>query len=392
MEDYIQIKEKKDCVGCRACEKICPQKAIIMQEDEEGFIYPIVLDDKCVKCGICKKVCPLLNEVKKEKPLKTYAIKNKDEECARKSTSAGIAYLFSKKIIEKNGCVFGSKLNKDMTVNQIEVTNLEGLDEIRGSKYIFSDTKETFVDVKNELLKDKKVIYIGTPCQIAGLKSFLKKDFDNLYTIDFICHGVPSQKLFLKYIKYLEEKIRQSIIYYDFRNKEKKVWGNFCAKILTNNNKNVYINANSDPYYYNFLKGNTYRESCYDCKFAKKERVSDITLGDFWGIELIDSNFYDDNGVSAVLINSEKGRKLFLELVNDIEFKEVLLDDILKKNKNLERPTERKITRNNIYYGIDTLSPKKFVKKNLIIKNKVKNFIKTIIPIKIKNKIKKILK
>ena len=279
-----------------------------------------------------------------------------------------------------------------MTVNQIEVTNLEGLDEIRGSKYIFSDTKETFVDVKNELLKDKKVIYIGTPCQIAGLKSFLKKDFDNLYTIDFICHGVPSQKLFLKYIKYLEEKIRQSIIYYDFRNKEKKVWGNFCAKILTNNNKNVYINANSDPYYYNFLKGNTYRESCYDCKFAKKERVSDITLGDFWGIELIDSNFYDDNGVSAVLINSEKGRKLFLELVNDIEFKEVLLDDILKKNKNLERPTERKITRNNIYYGIDTLSPKKFVKKNLIIKNKVKNFIKTIIPIKIKNKIKKILK
>ena len=255
----IECIDKK-CTACRTCEMLCPQHAIKLKENEEGFIYPFVDEKKCVNCGLCLNRCHINCDNKnEEKKYGIYAIKPRNVEISKKSTSAGLAYIISSEIINRNGIVYGASYDYNLCVRHIKVNKIEHLEYIRGSKYVISDVNYTFRNVKSDLESGYFVLYTGTPCQIAGLKKFLNKDYEKLITMDIVCHGVPSQKLFLKYIQFLEEKTNEKIIKFDFRNKDKTPWGGgYCAKIETNKGTKKYLRADFDPYYTNFLQGNSF--------------------------------------------------------------------------------------------------------------------------------------
>lgn len=387
----LEIKNKVDCTGCRACEQLCPVKCITMIEDEEGFIFPHIDEEKCINCGLCKKRCPQLDKKIEKKESSIYAVKAKKIDNAKKSTSAGIAYILTKKIVENKGAVFGCAYNENLKPIQVKAENEKDLEKMRGSKYVFSDTLHTYTEVKKVLEEDREVLYIGTPCQIGGLYAFLGKEYEKLLTIDIVCHGVPSQKIFSKYIKYLEKIFNQKVVNYEFRNKDKAIWGEFCAKVTFEDNKVKYLDANMDPYYSNFLKGTIYRECCYECKYANTNRIGDITLADFWGIEQANPKFYSEQGVSLVFVNTQKGNEIFRKISENIIYCEHTKEDAIKKNGNLSNPTKRLEQRDIVYNGIDNKDIEEFVKTNLKVKGKLKKRIKKMIPKKLKNIIKRII-
>jgi len=388
-EKFIKILNKKDCTGCRACEQICPVKAISMKEDDEGFITP------CIKCGLCKKTCGQIDRFYNKNNLeerKFLGVRPKEKEIAKNSTSGGIAYLISKMVIEENGIVFGSAYDENLMPYQKYVKDKKELQQLRGSKYVTSDTKKTFSQVKEFLEEGKKILYIGVPCQIGGLKKFLKKDYENLYTIDIICHGVPSQKIFKKYLENEEKKLREKIISYTARSKSKVAWGmGYCAEIKTKN-KIKYKKADFDPYYTAFLKGKVNRECCYECKYANLDRIGDITLGDLWGIEQFDYDFYDKNGVSLAIVNTIKGEKIFNKVKNLVEYRQYNEQQVTKFNGNLKHPTTRPQNREIIYKQLDEMSFEEYSKKYLANKNKLKYVLKDIMPKQIKVLYKKYFK
>lgn len=389
----LQNKHYK-CTGCRMCVQICPVKAIDMKENEEGFFEPIINKEKCIKCGLCFKRCPQLNDVKVGKKInshKVFAMKNKNTEEQKNSSSGGVFSVLARYVLENNGAVYGACFDEKLKLEHIRIDKQENLYKLRGSKYLQSNTKNTFELVKNDLNKGVKVLYVGTPCQIAGLKNYLGKDYEELLLVDLVCHGVPSQKLFDKYLTWLKKKNNSSIIEYEFRSKEKKSWG-LNLKVKFESGKERYIPANLDPYYKSFLNGSTYRECCYNCKYAKIERVGDITIADYWGIEKEHPDFYDKNGVSAVIINTNAGFKAFENIKDKVEYRDTEIEKIIAKNKNLQEPTIRNSIRNNAYKDIDRKKFINYSKKNLKFKKDIKDIIKNLIPIKIKKKIKKIIK
>lgn len=382
------------CTGCRMCVQICPVKAIDMKENEEGFFEPIINKEKCIKCGLCFKRCPQLNDVKVGKKInshKVFAMKNKNTEEQKNSSSGGVFSVLARYVLENNGAVYGACFDEKLKLEHIRIDKQENLYKLRGSKYLQSNTKNTFELVKNDLNKGVKVLYVGTPCQIAGLKNYLGKDYEELLLVDLVCHGVPSQKLFDKYLTWLKKKNNSSIIEYEFRSKEKKSWG-LNLKVKFESGKERYIPANLDPYYKSFLNGSTYRECCYNCKYAKIERVGDITIADYWGIKKEHPDFYDKNGVSAVIINTNAGFKAFENIKDKVEYRDTEIEKIIAKNKNLQEPTIRNSIRNNAYKDIDRKKFINYSKKNLKFKKDIKDIIKNLIPIKIKKKIKKIIK
>jgi len=388
LEKSIDFIKKNQCCGCSACVQKCPKNAISLKEDEEGFFYPIVNKEKCINCGLCKKVCPFINyEVEqKENYPKAYAVKNKINKDILNSSSGGVFIAIAKYIIKENGVVFGAAYDENNNVNHISVEREEDLFKLQGSKYVQSNILNTFKDAKESLDKGKKVLFSGTPCQIRGLKNFLLKDYDNLITCDLVCHGVPSQKLFKTYLKSLEEKYQKKIKKYDFRNKDKKGWG-LTAKVTFEDGKSKYINSDFDSYYSNFLDCNTYRESCYNCKFTTTNRNTDITLADYWGILSIHNDFYDEKGVSLILVNSKSGLDLLNNIADNIELIETDLNYAITKNKNLIQPSVRPEKRNNIYKNIDNSSCTNYIRDNL----RYKITLKKVLKIFISNKLKKIL-
>lgn len=393
MDNTIEIIGK-NCTACRACEQICPKNAIQMKENKEGFLYPEIDKDKCINCGVCLKKCHVnKNEIKRDIEPQFLAIKPTDQLKARNSTSGGLAQIISEYIIEESGYVYGSVLDKDLNVKHIGVNHIEDLNRLRGSKYVISNTEETFKQVKEKLEDGIKILYIGTACQIGGLKSFLGKNYENLYTIDIVCHGVPSEKLFKKYIQSLEKKYKEKILNYEFRNKDKTDWGmGFTAKVTTQN-KIKYLKADFDPYYINFLNGNTYRECCYSCKYTDvTKRQADLTIADYWGIEKFRPEFYDKNGVSLCITNTKNGEILLDKVKKFIKVEKTKNEEAIFFNKNLIQPTTRPLIRDNIYNRIDELPPEKYVKSNLKVKKNIKVLIKIVASKKIKMIYKKYFK
>lgn len=392
MKNNIEILNKKMCTGCRMCEQICPVKAIKMEENKEGFIEPIVDKKTCIKCGLCAKRCPQLNSIidNNSKIIDVYAAKNKNIEEQKTSSSGGIFSVLAKFVLNKNGKVYGCTLNDQLDIMHIGISKQEELSKIKGSKYVQSNTENTFNEVKEDLKNDKLVLYSGTPCQIAGLKAFLGKEYSNLITVDLVCHGVPSPKLFKAYLKWLEKKNKSKIKTYEFRNKEKNAWG-LTAKIVFENGKVKHIKAETDPYYKTFLDSKTYREVCYNCKYANESRVGDITLADYWGIEKEHPNFYDENGVSALLINTLKGKGIFEQLKENIDIERSTIEKVANKNGNLKYSSKRSTVRDKAYEQVNFLKFEKGMKENLNFKVKKLDKIKSIIPHGIKVKIKKVL-
>lgn len=306
----INIIDKQQCCGCSACASICPKQCLSMIEDSEGFLYPQIDKEICIDCGLCEKVCHQLHSNEMREPLKVIAAINKSEEIRLKSSSGGIFYILAKKIINEGGVVFGARFDENWQVVIDYAEDLDGIEAFMGSKYVQARIENAYKDTKRFLTEGRKVLFSGTPCQVAGLYMYLRKSYDNLLTVDFICHGTPSPKV---WGMYLDDVVKESqqIGCIEFRNK-KNGWKNFGFQLTYRKEDNIislFLPFNKDPYMNVFLKNIILRPSCYICKARSGKSKSDITLADFWGISKVNPSFDDDKGTSLVFLNSGNGMK-----------------------------------------------------------------------------------
>lgn len=380
------------CTGCRTCEQLCPTHSINMISDSEGFLTAQIEQSTCIDCGLCEKRCPqnhttdLLSDVKK-----TYAATLKDRELLYRSASGGAFAGIANWAIENGWIVFGVRYDGNLVAHHAKAETKEELYDLLSSKYVQSDTLHTFCEVKNLLKEGRKVLYSGTGCQIGGLKSFLKKNYDNLVTIDLICHGVPSPLLFAKYIETLKEKHGVTKIEeYDFRDKSGG-WG--LGYRYRYRYRYRYGSSTIDPYFSYFLKGYTYRECCYKCHYACTKRTGDITIADYWGIEKIHPSFYNVKGVSLILISTERGIQTWNQVSSRFYSIESNVEDAAKYNGNLRHSTKREdAIRDYIYKGIKEMTATDYIHQRLPYKIPIKARVKELIPKKIIIWIKKIKK
>lgn len=363
----ISLSQKKNCCGCASCIQICPKKCISFEDDFEGFLYPKVNKDTCIRCGLCEQVCPILHceELPTRKPMNVYAAKNKDDGIRMHSSSGGIFSLLAEDTIRQGGVVFGARFEENWEVVHDYVETVEGISAFRGSKYVQSKIGNNFINVKRFLQEGRKVMFTGTPCQVAGLQCFLKKEYDNLLCVDFVCHGVPSPKVWRTYLKHITHQKRgkfflnfinnskNNIESINFRDKStgwKKY--SFAYTISTTTGKrrntNTFLHVfHNDPYMQAFLHDVILRPSCYDCKFRCQRSGSDLTIGDFWGIDIVDKSFDDDKGVSLLIIKTEKGQMFFPQ--SAVEKKRVSYDDATKANPSLLRSPKMHGLRNYFF-------------------------------------------
>ncbi len=332
--------DKENCCGCGACANVCPKEAISMKYDEIGFIYPHIDESKCIACGKCVSTCSFLHheKINATSEPNVYAAAAKDKDVLRKSTSGGIFAEAAKWVISQGGVVFGAAWNRDYSVQHIQVTSQEDLHLLQGSKYVQSCIGDTYKDVKVALTKGITVLYAGTPCQISGLKSYLNKEYDNLFTIDIVCHGVSSDILLKNDIQYLLKKngMLETGAVVRFRTKDKG-WG--TSGNIESNGKKIPFDSIHSPYYYYYLQSSIYRDSCYNCHYASEARVGDITLGDYWGVEKahpdVESTIKTMDGVSCVLANTVKGQHLLDCISNNIHLIPSTLSKARERNGQL---------------------------------------------------------
>lgn len=307
--------EKKDCCACGACLNVCPKQAISMVEDECGFHYPQIDEILCLRCGRCKQVCAFQNSKIENNPVEVFAGITKDENLRKASASGGIFAAIAQKALEKGYIVFGAALHPDFSVKHVGIKSVEELPKLQGSKYTQSDTGHSYDKVKKYLEQGCNVLFSGTPCQIDGLYGYLGKHSEHLFTIDLICHGVPSNQMFQDYIKTLGHDVT------NFMFRDKSIgWGINGSTFVNGKKKRIWQSSSSYLYY--FTKGWIYRENCYQCKYTCKHRPADITLGDYWGIEkqhpeYLGKDGWDEaKGISVIIVNTTKGEQL-LNIADD---------------------------------------------------------------------------
>lgn len=320
--------EKEKCTGCGVCSNICPNSCINMVSDNEGFLYPSTDLNNCISCGLCEKTCPVINEIKRENNAQppAYAAWSLDEDIRFNSTSGGIFSELAKKIISDGGYVAGARYNNKHLVEHFIINDNDCISLLRQSKYVQSSSGKIYIEIREVLNKDKTVMFVGTPCQCAGLVSFLGRTYDNLMICDFICRGANSPKAYTKYLDSLENQYNSFIKKVWFKNKTNG-WNKFCTKIEFENNMIYYADRYTDLFMLGYLKYNLFmRSSCHDCKFKGFSRYSDITFADFWGVELENANLDTDKGTSLIILNSQKGKSYFKKIY----------DNIFKEEKNLE--------------------------------------------------------
>lgn len=321
----INVENKALCNGCHACYNACPKKCITMKADTEGFLYPQIDTESCVQCGKCDKVCPLQNG-RTENPNSQqvgYAAYNKDLNVRLKSSSGGVFTLLAEEILRNDGIVVGAAMSDDCkSVHHIIVNDIEGLEKLRGSKYLQSTISDVLQQTKTALDDGKTVLFTGTPCQIGGLYSYLGKEYPNLYTQDLICHGVPSPMVWRKYVDYREKSSGSSAKRILFRNK-KYGWKRYSVLFDFTNNTEYQMEWGSDTFIKGFLWNFYLRSSCYSCAFKTEKRQADITLADFWGIQDVLPDIDDDKGTSFVWIHSDKGMKMFDAIKDKMKYQEI---------------------------------------------------------------------
>lgn len=348
---YFDSLNKADCCGCTACVNACPVTAIRMKEDEDGFLYPIIDESICINCGLCRRVCcweyPQYNN---EKEPITLASVLKDKTERQRSTSGGIFYAIAAWIIEQGGMVYGAAFDDNLQLKHIGAETIEELQPIRGSKYLQSNLAKIFKDVEKNLRQERWCYFTGTGCQIAGLKAYLRKDYSKLITSDVVCHGVPSQKLFNHHIEYIEQKYHNKVVDYKFR--DYKLGGVYEICSFANQKPVINRSYELSPYLYSFMYGMTYRESCYECRFAKIPRQGDISLADYWGVKKFFPQFDNSNGCSLLLLNTDKGRIMWEQIKTSCTFEESNVNDAASFNGNLVHPTSKPEIRNVIYKEI----------------------------------------
>lgn len=326
----IDIKDKRNCCGCSACASICPKQCISMVSDNEGFLYPILDESKCIDCGACEQVCIQLKPFHKIEPMITLAAINKNINLRLKSASGGIFYALAEKVINEGGVVFGARFDDNWQVIIDYAEIIKDIEKFMGSKYVQARIETAYIDAKRFLVQGKKVLFSGTPCQIAGLHKYLKKQYSNLLSVDFICHGTPSPKVWRMYLTNviniisLTKTIQSSnnlrhlnySIEYDKNTK--------TTSILSHIYNNHYMRA--------FLSDLILRPSCHVCKIKSCSSGSDITLADFWGIWNVCPEMYDDKGTSMLFINTEKGKQA-LPSNDEVKYIYANYEDAKKYNK-----------------------------------------------------------
>lgn len=341
----INISDKSMCCGCSACQSVCPKNCISLKSDKEGFCYPNIDFDKCIDCHLCEKTCPVINKEPENIPLNTYAALNENPKIRENSSSGGIFYLLAEKIIEKGGLVFGAKYNEKWDVIIDYTDKIDGVYQFMGSKYVQANPLDSYKKVRLFLEEEKIVLFSGTPCQIAGLRRFLHREYDNLFLVDIICHGVPSPLFWQKYIKEVKSKNgNQEITKINFRDKIIG-WKNFSMMFHFNNSTSCYTPFPQDRYMFLFLKNYILRPSCYNCAAKSGKSRSDITIGDFWGIQKIKPEIDDDLGISAVLTNTTKGEYLLSNLkakLYQVQYKDILAGNPMLQ-KSVVKPAKRQM-------------------------------------------------
>lgn len=333
----IQIYDKSDCCGCTACASICSHNAISMDVDSMGFKYPVVDDSKCVDCGLCEKVCAFNEDYDKSFNLTepfVYGVRHKDMNEVLTSRSGAAFIAISDWLLDNGGVVYGAGYTDHFRVVHKRATTKEMRNEFKGSKYVQSDLNNVFKLIKDDLKAGFKVLFSGTPCQVAGLVSFIgKKLRENLYLVDIVCHGVPAPNIWRDYLAYIEKKYNQTAIAVDFRDKTELGWAAHKESFTFINGK-VYKNT----YTYLFYEHIMFRPSCKKCYYTNLQRPSDITIADFWGWEKTDDMInIDDKGLSLVFCNTNKGRKLYSRIADTINDIPVKIEDCLQPN--LQHPS-----------------------------------------------------
>lgn len=375
------------CTGCGACVQRCPKRCISWTEREFGFRYPQIDKDACVNCGQCEKVCPIDKALEVSAEQKAYAAVHKDDEVLAKSTSGGAFTAIADAVFAQGGIVYGAAMLDGMQVKHIRTSGKDDFEGLRSSKYLQSDTGTTYQMVEQDLKQGKTVLYSGTPCQIDGLKNFLGKDYENLYTVDIVCHGVGSQAYFDKYMDYARERYGK-IKALRFRSKEYAGWSCGGGVVVVDSSdclKKIPYRDFDNYYYSYFLSGDIYRKSCYSCKYANTNRVGDFTLGDYWGVEALNLPLQTENGCSLLLVNNRHAMQL-LDEIESLDRVETTVEQAAHCNKQLNAPSKLMDSRQNRIGEYESMSGQQIQKEYLKNHRKtvVKGQLKALMPYKLK--------
>lgn len=375
----IKIIDKKDCCGCSACTSICPKHCIEMESDKEGFLYPCVDVSRCVDCGLCEKVCPIRNKKKEEcKEQKAYLVQHRDEQIRKESSSGGAFTAIASWVLDKGGVVFGACYDDKFKVYHKYVEQKEDLKIFRNSKYVQSVIGDTFVQTKKFLESERWVCYSGTPCQIEGLKMFLKKEYEKLVLVDVVCHGISSPMI---WNKYLEAKNVKKLQIEDIRFRDKYYGYKYSTMSFVKEGKNVYhAGSQMDSMLRAFFTDICDRPSCYDCKFKKRYRLSDITIWDCFSVYNFDKSMDDDKGTTRVLCHTELGKKIIGELDN-IVIKEVEPDKLVYGVKEMFKSVEMNSKREKFFFDAEKLNGVDLFDKwcPISMETKLKTSIRTVL-------------
>ena len=341
---------KNLCCGCSACENVCPVSAIKMISDESGQLYPEIDKNKCVDCSLCSKVCCENNSVSQRTPIKVYAASYKNTRISKKSSSGGIFPAIAEDIIKVGGVVYGTCLDHAFKASVIGIDKSSDLPKLQGSKYVSSNMGNVYEEIEGQLKSGRKVLFSGVPCQVAAVKQYLRKDYSNLLTVDIVCHGTPSQKMFLDYLEFIQKK--RDIQIKDFIFRDKDVGQDVTGKVVYKQDhlgkvvyKQDHLRAYRSSYYKLFLNCSIFRENCYHCKFAAPERVGDITLCDYWGVDEEDPDFIQTVkqanlvGISGVMVNTDAGMNCIARIEKQLLKKSTTYDKVRKNNPQLNHPS-----------------------------------------------------
>ncbi len=380
------ICEKQNCTGCMACKQICPHNAIEIIMDNNGFEYP-VRTEECVQCGLCTKICPSLSDTLNEEKFSqiVFACRSKNKDVILKSASGGAFTTIVQAYCDNNYAIFGVEYDETCSPHHSYVLDKKLIDKYRKSKYVQSSVGNSYKDAKKMLEEGRKVLFTGTPCQIAGLKNFLNKEYDNLLTVDIVCHGVPNKQTLKKYLQYMEDKYKSKVKAISFREKiyKNKEWDSKCIKIEFENNKTIIENIRKNLFLRGFHSQLFYRESCYNCKYANPKRISDITIADCWGIGHIYPDWNVHEGVSMVVINSEKGQKLLPTFEKECECLKLDIEFAKKENARFREPTKMNPKREFFFSNIDNMRFDKLINK-CVPQKRMRHIIGRLIPKNIK--------
>ncbi len=386
----ICILPRGECCGCGACQSCCPVKAISLAEEQDGFSYPVVDEDLCIHCQKCVKVCPELNpRFENDSQPQCYAAYAPDE-IRMESSSGGIFTLLAEDVFSRGGCVCGVALNEEFQAEHRIAETKEELARLRGSKYVQSRMGDIYQKVKKLLQEERLVLFTGVPCQVAALKGYLGREYENLLTADVICHGVPSPGLFRKYVR--EKYGKNKLASFQFRTKEFGHNCNHCIATLKNG-KRMVGDLYNDPFEKAFHRSLMLREVCGDCKFAPMPRQGDLTLGDFWGIAKYNPDYADPKGVSLVLVNSGKGKAAWERIQDRMPFREPVPLDFARKHNRFRSKIRVDENRDAFFVYTGQMSFQKAVQKafgeKFSLKTEAKRAAKKLLPQSVIEKLRK---